>query len=394
MRIKLGNPVSGDDFWPRPEVIDSLFSALVEDQGSRRLFGLRRIGKTSVLLELQRRLRERPDLTVIRIDVQGVSRFKDFLGKVFAEISNDDRLKKIRLSLSSNPVAQSLLSAVWTRIAGTAAPAAPISFVNEFEHSTAWAGGIEHALREAGPVVLIVDELPFMLRNMLKDGYKPWDVERFLATLRSWRMNAGVRILLSGSLGLAQLKRTDGVQVADHIGDLFPEPLPPLARGDAIQMVEALAKGESVEDWASTLSAAIVDASAETWPIFLQYGFDAVKKSASRDPALVRGTIDAHVRRVLDETFYAQFTTRLSRYDEDEKPARAILKAIVASFPEPVSFAVLDSRLDSIGHSDRRDDLFEALREDDFLLFDTEAQTAWPASKLVPIWVRSRSWGR
>lgn len=394
MRVKLGNPVSGADFWPRAEIVEDLFNALVNDQGSRRLFGLRRIGKTSVLMELQRRLIERPELTVIRMDVQGVSRFKDFLGKVFEQIHADDRRVKIKKVLSSNPVAQSLLSAAWSRIAGTAAPVAPISFVNEFEHRTAWEGGIEDALREAGPVVLIIDELPFMLRNMLNDDYKPRDVERFLATLRSWRMNAGVRMLLSGSLGLAQIKRTHGVHVADHIGDLFPERLPPLSRQEALALVDALAAGEKLDDWTSAQSMAVVDASAELWPIFLQYGFSAAAKSPARDPALVTLAVNASVRQSLDETFYQQFTERLSRYGHDEKPARAMLKAVAAASPQSTSFEAFDKALRAIGALDRRDDLLEALREDDLLLFDTDAQWAWPASKLVPIWVRSRAWGR
>jgi hypothetical protein len=287
-----------------------------------------------------------------------------------------------------------LLAAVWTRIAGTAAPAPSVGFVNEFEHSAAWAGGIEHALREAGPIVLIVDELPFMLRNMLAEDYKPRDIERFLATLRSWRMNAGVRMLLSGSLGLAQIKRTNGVEVADHVGDLFPERLPPLSREQAIGMVDALAIGEKVADWSAPLSAAIVEACAETWPIFLQYGFEEIRKSGLRDPAGMKALIEARVRLALDETFYEQFTTRLSRYADDIKPARAILKAVAANAEATVSFEALDKALGAMGAIERRDDLFEALREDDFILFDTEAQTMRPASKLVPIWVRSRAWGR
>jgi hypothetical protein len=100
------------------------------------------------------------------------------------------------------------------------------------------------------------------------------------------------------------------------------------------------------------------------------------------------------VRLALDETFYQQFTTRLSRYDDDIKPARAILKAVAANVEQTVSFEALDKALGAIGAIERRDDVFEALREDDFILFDTEAQTVRPASKLVPIWVRSRAWGR
>ncbi len=392
MRVRLGNPVTGEEFWPRPDVVDSLYRALAENEGSRRLFGLRRIGKTSVLLELQRRLVERPELQVIRIDVQALSRFRDFAAKVFEAISGEDRLKKVSNHLSRHPAAQAILSAAWTRFAGKEAPTPVPNFVNEFEHVAAWSGGIEDALRAAGPVVLIIDELQFMLRNMLTNSYKPRDVESFLATLRSWRMNAGVRMLLSGSLGLGQLKRRDRVEIADHIGDLYPESLPPLPRDEAIRMVDALAQGEKVADWRRELSEAVVDASAETWPIFLQYGFDAARKAGAFEAAAIKAVIDSRVRRALDETFYEQFNARLSRYEADLKPARAILKAVAAK--DAASFEALEEMLSAMGAIESRDDLFEALREDDFLLFDTEAQMVRAASKLVPIWVRSRAWGR
>lgn len=389
-----GNPVSGDDFWPRTDVVDALVLDLVEDRGSRCLFALRRIGKTSVLLEVERRLREYPGLTVIAIDAQGIGRFKDFLAKLFEQIPTDSRFQTARQRLAANGMLQSLLPAAWARLTGTAGTAPAPGILNEFDHSAAWSGDIEHALTEAGPIVLIVDELPFMLRNMMRQDYKARDAERFLATLRSWRIGCGVRMLLSGSIGFSQLNRIDGVQVADHVGDVVPLQLPPLGEEDAVDMVDALARGQETQDWNRALSRAVVAASAETWPIFLQYGFDAVAKTPTRDPSRVRAIIGEGVRQALDENFYKQFTTRLSRYGESERAARIVLRTIMANAPAATPFGAVDAALAAIEAVDSRDDLFEALREDDFIHFDTEGQTMGPASKLVPIWVRARAWGR
>jgi hypothetical protein len=193
---------------------------------------------------------------------------------------------------------------------------------------------------------------------------------------------------------LAQLERLDGVAVADHIGDLYPVSLPPLPRAQAIELVEALALGEEVDDWTIALSEAIVDASAELWPIFLQYGFNDVSRSRERDPSKVKAIVEAQVRQALDENFYKQFSTRLSRYGNDEKSVRAILKTIVAADPEPVTFVAIDEALTKLNAGERRDDLLEALREDDFISFNTGSQTLRAASKLVPLWVRARAWGR
>jgi hypothetical protein len=396
---KIGNPVVGADFWPRPDIVDGLVDDLANDRGGRRLFALRRIGKTSVSLEVERRLRELDKLLVIRVDVQKVSRFADFLGQVLEQLPKHMKFDHARQYVAESPALKRLLSSAWTRVTGQSADASGGGdFINEFGHASAWSGDIESALRAAGPIVLIVDELPYMLRNMMRGDYKPIDAERFLATLRDWRFNCGVRMLFLGSLGFGQLKRAYGVHVADHIADMSPIKLPALSKDEAVAMVEALARGERQPEWTPELSAAVVEASAETWPIFLQYGFREVVRGKLRDPAKVAAAVEAGVRQALEENFYEQFATRLSRYDDDrrkdQKPARALLRTVVVKHPAPATFDEVDVALASMDALDRRDDLLEALREDDFLLFDTAARTIAPASRLVPIWVRARPWGR
>jgi hypothetical protein len=396
LHSKIGNPVSGEDFFPRPDVVDRLHDDLAMNRGSRRLFALRRIGKTSVLVELERRLRASKGLTVIRVDVQGLYRFQDFLGKVFEQIPTENRFQKIRARLNGNAALQALMPWVLPHAPKQVTAPAKQDFVSEFQHSAIWAGDIAAALKEAGPIALLIDELPFMMRIMINRGYKPADVEAFLATLRDWRMNSDVRMLFSGSIGLAQLKRVEKIHVDDHIADVLPVTLPPLPHDPAIEMIEALSRGEAATGWTPALSEAIVNASAETWPIFLQYGFDAVRRDGTRDPTSVSAIIEREVRPVLDATFYKQFDTRLARYGQDEGAARAILRAVIGAGEQPATFTAIDAALKKVSQTalKKRDDLLEALSEDNFMYFDTAAQTARPASRLVPIWVRAKAWGR
>lgn len=390
LRNRIGNPVFGTDFWPRPEIVDRLCDDMLNDRGSRRLFGLRRIGKTSILHEVEHRLRTEAKLPIIRMDVQSIPRLGNFLDQIFLQLPQEEKkFKNILKTLATNQIVKLLLSVTLRKFEGTTAPTESGNLKNEFDFSNAWSGDIQSALKEAGPLILMIDELPFMLRNMKKDGYPARDIERFLAMLRDWRLNCGVRMILSGSLGLAQLSRLDGVQVADTIGDVRPIQLPPLTRENAIAMIDALAAGENTDNWTAALSQAIVDASAETWPIFLQYGFDAVRRADCRDPLQVKSILDRDVRSAINENFYEQFTTRLSRYEKDEEGARKVLKLISKGNP-----AQLDEVDKILGNLPDRDNLLEALIEDDFIQIDTESQEIRPASRLVPIWIRARAWGR
>ena len=393
MRVRKGNPVTGADFWPRPDIVDPLVDDLVHGRASRKLFGLKRIGKTSIQIEVERRLREDKRYAVVHIDVQAIGQFKDFIGRLFSELPESDQYTAAKKSFASNRLVQKLLPAVAGRFLNATLHDTTPGFINEFAHLTIWQGDIERALREAAPVVLILDELPFMLRNMLNRGdYKPSDVELFLAVLKSWRSNCGVRMILSGSIGLYQLQRDHRIAVFDHVNDAPKLVLPPLSEAEAVGMVEALAAGECVPDWTPELSRAVVDASAETWPIFLQYGFDAVWRSGERDPRAVADVIEDKVRPQLEEDFYSQFSRRLSAYAGDRRAAQTILKAVYSANPQSTPFRLIDDALEKAGAADRRDDLLEALSEDDFLDFDTKAQTIRLASKLVAVWLAARAW--
>jgi len=391
MQYRVGNPVIGGDFWPRPDVVDDIHARLTKHEQSVRLFGLRRIGKTSVLLELERRLREGGSLTVVRIDAQAFRRFGDFLAAIVGELPEGRATERLRTAASNNPMLKSLFSAALRKIGVENEREA--GFQNEFSHQAFWSGNIQEMFRNAGSLVLLIDELPYMIRNMLVSGiYKPNDIESFLAELRGWRMNAGVRMVLAGSLGLAQIRRMYDVSVNDHIGDIHPRSLPPLMPDDAKAMVEELVRGEGGEGWTPELTKAVVDTAGDTWPIFLQLGCKAILDAGIRDPGQVAGEIARSVRPIADEQFHTQFSTRLSRYGEDERAARTILRTVVRA--EPVGFDLIDKALEEIDALERCDDLLDALREDDFIEFDTEARTVRTASRLVPVWVRSRSWGR
>ncbi len=63
-------PVTGERFFGRADILRDLERKLAQGAGHVGLFGLRRIGKTSLLLELQARLRKRPDVMSIFLDLE------------------------------------------------------------------------------------------------------------------------------------------------------------------------------------------------------------------------------------------------------------------------------------------------------------------------------------
>ena len=389
VRNILGQPVKGDDFWPRPDVVDPIVDHLVQGTANIKMFGLRRIGKSSVLLELEHRL-QTAGMTVVHIDAQKHTQFRSLMAEIVEGLPSAGTGEDLRKKFGGNKLVTWLIDRTAEHFG--AAPRAE-GFVNEFNHHAAWSGDIETLLKAATPLVLILDELPIMARSMLANGYRPVDIEQFLATLRSWRFRCGVRMVFAGSLGFGALERDHGVNIRDNISDPKAISIPPLLQSQAVDFVDALATSKGLSDWSRALSEWVVAESAETWPIFLQYGFDAVVRAGARTESAARQAIRSGVRDQLDENFYTQFGTRLARYRDQEKAARVILKALVAS-DRPAALQTVDAALEQKDLLHLRDDLLEYLRDDDFIEIDTQAGTIRAASKLVPIWVRARAWAR
>ena len=86
------NPVTGEDFFGRGELLLTLKSELTSGR-SVGLFGLRRSGKTSVIREFKRRSRS-SDVIVILSDLEAVGKLEDIPGQIAADLTNALRDRK------------------------------------------------------------------------------------------------------------------------------------------------------------------------------------------------------------------------------------------------------------------------------------------------------------
>lgn len=384
-----GNPVSGDYFWPRPDITGPIVDTLLAGE-SVKLFGLRRTGKSSVMLEVKSAL-EKFGRTVIYADVQGHDRVDKLVGALLSALPNSDVVSRLSQELSSKRVNQLIDFVNRVRGREATAPLSPAAVLHQVELVR---GDMTAVLaRQNGRIVLLIDELPFLLDNMLKRQVSPADINAFLATLRSWRQDGRVPMLLSGSMGLSWLMREWGL-AREHFNDLVASVTPsPLDQGDARAMLRALAL-EACCDWMSDeIIDVAIDESAATYPSFLQFAFGRLVAHKAKTVEDVRNVFQTHIRPSLDEDFYGQFDTRLNRFKKEEREAaRAILRRIDKSGDQPTDLTAIDQVL---GNASRdRDDLFGTLVDDGFIAIDTRAQTAAFSSPLVRTWWQSKPYRR
>lgn len=388
-----GTAAVGASRFPRPEIETRALDAMTRTNGLR-LFGLRRIGKSTLLQYCVDQLRER-GIHVIDIDAEGMSLETDLLYGILAQLPSEDLRSRIFRAVSNSNVLPQTIRTAFEKKTGITG--------DTIEYFRALSSVIGTELQRPGvdQIAIVIDEFSFLCRTILQgdqSGRGARRVEVLLAALRGWRSN-GVRMVLSGSIGLAALARRYKVDLT-HNSDLNPLDLPPFLpeqHDTVVAFVSALVKGGEIEGWTDLHTESLLDECTAWYPSLIQQallelspGGQAVRIDEIPD------LFATNIRLALDENFFQQFDKRLKSYDELDGVIRPAFKplcgaAVVAKVPlsrQDLAEAA-KVELDEVTLAEA----LRILREDGFLTvrIDREGLQQWSvASPLVTAWWRQR----
>ncbi len=244
MRLSTGRWVSGDDFFDRESEL-RILETQVRDHNHMLLTGQRRMGKTSILRELGRRL-ESEGWVFLFADVEGATCPEDVIAEI-AQAAHPVR------SISSR-----LASAMGRWFTDNIEEINAIEFgvnIRAGLDAGSWRRHGERLLRDCAehnkPVLLVIDELPIFLKRMLHNDGDARRVDEFMSWLRGVLQSLGDAspvLILSGSIGLEPLMHRFGIP--DRINHLYPFRLGPWNRDTSLKCFEYLSKSYelSVED--------------------------------------------------------------------------------------------------------------------------------------------------
>ena len=237
MKSSTGHWVVGDDFFDREEKLKVLESR-VRDGNHLVMTGQRRMGKTSILRELGRRLEQKGWV---------------FL---FADVEADRDEEDVITSLAKachpiTPITSRLMRGMrrrlWT-LAGRVDKVSAHQFAVRFRaglDSGNWRRHGEDLIAHCGghdqPVLIVIDELPIFLVRLLNQEDGPRRVDEFLAWLRAVFQKGGGRLptlIVSGSIGLAPLVERLGI--SDRVNYLDSIRLGPWSLEVSVRCFEAL----------------------------------------------------------------------------------------------------------------------------------------------------------
>lgn len=284
-----------------------------EDGRSVLLVGIRRTGKTRLMKEALRRQKAKSQ--VLHMDVADYTRLHDFYRDLLAAMPSTLMNKTLTVLKTAGSVPNALMNWVRGHVdkVGAFGMEVDLNAAQDDPPLTRYwepvVAALLNALDDEGlrgemPVIAI-DELPFMLENLLARGVSTHEITVALASLRKLR-DAGLRLIVGGSISLENLLTLHKIPHT-VLGGLLREVLPPFSRDEAREFLQARLQGYpaamALEDALSRLPDYV--------PHFLDECVHYLK--AIKDVGEVDMVMDNLVLPAIRRSFLTQFQERLDK---------------------------------------------------------------------------------
>ena len=220
----VGQAVVGDDLYGREDELTRLREMLRRGEHILML-APRRVGKTSLMLELRRAPPE--DCDVVYVDVEGGDGPADCVAAILAGLAANPRYRSRFEAIPFSSAIKDVLGRF--QPASIQLDALRIEFRGAIGRE--WEAAMARLLprlASAGDapenLLIVLDELPVLVSRMLRTDEGRNDADRFLSRLRHWRQapefRGWFRTLVGGSIGLEGVLRRAGM--SGSINDLAP----------------------------------------------------------------------------------------------------------------------------------------------------------------------------
>lgn len=288
---RVGPVVTGVDFFGRQVEVDRMVS-LLERGDHISLIAQRRIGKSSLLREVQRRIE--PRMVCLYVDLQ------DCLGSADAIAALTEAAHKhTRLRTRALLAFQNLLGGVDEVGGELLRLKLAEGLQGDWRHRADRV--LADLLQGDAPLVIMLDELPVLLVRLLRDGQgRPRpdghdQADRLLSWLRRTALagQGRLRLVLTGSIGLHPIAHQAGLSGTLNI--YAPFALSAWEPGVAMQALQALARRQSLELDAEATEQ-VVELLGVCIPYHVQLFFSQLDEDARRRRATTVGKLD--VQRV------------------------------------------------------------------------------------------------
>lgn len=368
MKAAPGTPKSGNHILGREYEITELWRKL--DLGSVLFTAERRVGKTCLL----RKMMENPpqNRAVVMCWIEKSRHPSELVGRLFDEAKSHSILsRKANWLIGIRKAYEKLAGA---ELGGWKLPAIQSVWKRLFEIL------IEDIVQNSDhQVILMFDELPHMLNNLVADGNAALAAE-LLDTLRELRQHhqgsGKFRFVLAGSIGLHlivdELKKHHGYR-GNPTNDLIRESLSGMSDDDVALLCREFLDEEGIERAEPEKFNRRMATNTDGLPLYIEYVCEAFQ--AAKRKQVGPADIDVEIRHLLDSSAVDWFRDAAERIDTHyarlgvEGKAREILKHLCQAkgyVAETEIMAHIRSQM-TVEHDDEVLAVLELLREDHYL---------------------------
>ena len=389
-RPKFGTHVTDTGFWlgakPSP---DAVLARLTSGE-SVKSFGLRRIGKSSLMREAARRLRG-DERAVIFLDGQQLHSVPSLLKEIIVELPREKgpvrRLLDWSKSIGLPPEVKAKFEAMITeRIVGASEPALDAYAELLFKEL----GAAFAALPPEQRPILFVDELPWFCDNVMKAAGSAdragasARLNNLLAVLRAWRgEDIGVAMALCGSLSMSWLQREHGV-LSDHVNDCIPLDVEELSIEEAVAMAKAMIAFTAPPDWQEGVAERLCRLLPSLFPGVVQFAFSVIKLESRLTLEMLDEIYRDRIAEGLQSNYYSQFDKRIAHYSDAERAAAYAIFAAIYAAEGAIKWSTAEDLCGATGRV-----LLDRLAEDGFVRASRKAGVRF-ASGLALHWFKGR----
>ena len=286
MRNIIGQPVVGDDLYGREYELARVWELL--GQGEHILMlAPRRVGKTSLMLEIHRAPREHWD--VLYVEIEKGDSPPDCMAAILAALAANPRYRSRLEAIPFPNAVKDLLARVSI---GVDTDVLRVELKDAIGSDWSRAADRLQARLASLPddsrkLLIVIDELPVLVARMLRTGARR-EAELLLSRLRHWRqapeLRGWVHTLIGGSIGLEGVLRRAGM--SGSINDLAPFHLDSWDRPVAADFLIELGRNGDfpLDDGAI---ARILDLLQDPVPYHVQLFFSSLRVACRGDPARV-----------------------------------------------------------------------------------------------------------
>jgi len=324
MKLGIGKPVRGDKFYPRTNISSKLLELLEED-ANILLSAPRRVGKTSIILNLY----DNPpkNYLVVYVDTEKCESIQEYFKELLNKITDSEIIDKYDGFGSSviekiKDTAKRVKKINVGGVIGIEKEAAQ-TIVDYYEEFELLLNEIE---LKGQKIVLLVDEFPVTVENIKRkdDSNGSNEVKKFLQMNRTIRLNPKlsdkISFIYTGSIGLVNV--VSNIGMTEDINDLSELTVPPLESKDALKLLASLASNYKIPIDKST-SKYIIEKVEWLMPFYIQTLFREVRDLYRKEEpdTIDNNFIDQAFNNIIENIniYLDHFRTRLNKVFKKEQ---------------------------------------------------------------------------